>query len=89
MLGFYLPGHPKTFALCIGARSNNYGLFQERLPKAFQEIIFIHPASDPVTSPLFSETFSSVEQRGVVTLRQAPQFANPYNVYIAVLRKSL
>jgi hypothetical protein len=89
MLGFYLPGHPKTYALCIGARSNNYGLFQDRRPKAFQKIIFIHPASDPVTGPLFSETFSCVEQRGVVTLRQAPQFTNPYNVYIAVLRKSL
>ena len=89
MLGFYLPDHPKTFALSLGTRLNNYGLFHERKPKAFQKIIFIHPAADPVSGPLFSETFSSVEQRGVVTLRQAPKIASLYNVYVAVFRNSL
>ena len=81
MLGFYLPDHPKTFSICAGARPNNYSLFQE--------VIFIHPASDKAAGPLFSDIFSSVEQRGTVTLEQAPHFASPYNVYVAVLRKPL
>jgi 4-amino-4-deoxy-L-arabinose transferase-like glycosyltransferase len=89
MLGFYLPDHPLTYALCLGARQNSYALFQARTPKPFQEIIFIHPASDSVTGPTFSETFSSIQQQGVATLRQAPHSATPYNVYVAVLRKSL
>jgi undecaprenyl-diphosphatase len=89
MLGYYLPDHPKTFAFCLGTRQNSYGLFLERKPHAFQRIIFIYPAADPITGPLFSETFSSIELRGVVTLRQAPQFASPYNVFAAALRKSL
>jgi hypothetical protein len=89
MLGFYLPDHPKAFSFCIGARQNNYCLFQERKPKAFQKVIFIDPATGPVAGPLFSEIFSSLEQRGIVTLRQAPHMASPYTVYVAVLRKSL
>jgi undecaprenyl-diphosphatase len=89
MLGFYLPDHPKTFSLCLGARPNNYTLFLERKPAAFQKIIFIHPAEDPVEGPLFSETFFSIEKKGAVSLRQAPRFANSYNIYVAVLRKPL
>jgi dolichol-phosphate mannosyltransferase len=89
MLGFYLPDHPKTYALSLGARPNNYSMLRERKPKAFQKIIFIHPAGDPIAGPLFKGAFSSVEQRGVVTLRQAPEIASTYNVYVAVFRNSL
>jgi 4-amino-4-deoxy-L-arabinose transferase-like glycosyltransferase len=89
MLGYYLPDHPKTFALCLGARENNYNLFSERKPRAFQKIIFIHPAVDVINRPLYSDIFSSIEKRGAATLRQGPRCANTFNVYVAILRKSL
>lgn len=89
MLGFYLPDHPRTFALSLGARENNYGLFQERRPRAFQKIIFIHPSGDPVSSPIFSETFLSIDLRSAATLYQGPRSSSVYNVYFATMRKSL
>jgi 4-amino-4-deoxy-L-arabinose transferase-like glycosyltransferase len=89
MLGFYLPDHPKTYAFCLGARENNYVLFQERKPTAFQRIIFIHPSGDPVAGPLYSNTFLSIDRQETATLHQGPTCATPYNVYTAVMRRSL
>jgi hypothetical protein len=89
MLGLYLPDHPKTVALNIGGRQNNYSLLTERKPKAFQKIIFIHPASDSISGPLFSEAFSSVERRGTVSLDQGRGNERSFTVYLVAMRKSL
>jgi 4-amino-4-deoxy-L-arabinose transferase-like glycosyltransferase len=89
LLGFYLPDHPRTFALNIGARNNQYSLFRENKPTDSSKVIFIHSPDDPNLQSLVEKSFLSITLSGKITLHQGNGVNNSFGIFTGLLRRQL
>ena len=71
LFAFYLPDHPKTFTLNVGARTDQYSLWPVRKPQPGTKVIFLHSADDPYISTICEHSFSSYALWAKVRFGQA------------------
>jgi 4-amino-4-deoxy-L-arabinose transferase-like glycosyltransferase len=89
LLAFYLPDHPETIALNIGARDNQYSLLQRTKPTGAKTVLFIHQTDDPAIRPYLAAVFSSLLLSGQVMLRQEKSSTQPFGVFTGIVKASL
>ena len=86
LFGFYLPDHPKTFALNTGSRDNQYSLWPQRRPAASSSVMFLHSPGDPYLDTIFKRNFSLFTLWEKATLHQGKNRESTWGVFTGLLR---
>ena len=86
LFGFYLPDHPKTFALNTGSRDNQYSLWPQRRPAASSSVMFLHSPDDPYLDTIFKRNFCLFALRDKATLHQGKNRESTWGVFTGLLR---
>ena len=86
VFGFYLPDHPKMFALNTNSRDNQYSLWPQRRPAAGSSVFLLHSTDDWFLDTIIKKNFSIIALRDRATLRQSKTITNDWGIYSGVLK---
>ncbi len=86
LLAFYLPDHPRTFALNVATRDNQYSLWPQRKPPPSTKVIFLHSVDDPYLTTVCERSFSSYALWAQVRVRQAGCAIENWGILTGTLR---
>jgi 4-amino-4-deoxy-L-arabinose transferase-like glycosyltransferase len=87
-MAFYLPDHPRTLALNINSRPNQYSLFQQKKRLTGNKVIFISQTNDSCKlASSVSSGLDSIQCVGIAYRRPDARTKIPYGVFIAKVRE--
>ncbi len=86
LFAYYLPDHPRTFALNIRSRDNQYSLWPQRRPAASARVIFLHSTDDPNLTMLCEKSFSSYALWATVKQRRGAKDIHNWGIITGTLR---
>jgi hypothetical protein len=86
VFGFYLPDHPRLFALNTNSRDNQYSLWPQRRPAAGSTVMALHSPDDPNLEVIFKKNFSIFALRDRAALRVGKNGTSDWGVFTGVLR---
>jgi 4-amino-4-deoxy-L-arabinose transferase-like glycosyltransferase len=86
LFGFYLPDHPKTFALNTGSRDNQYSLWPQRRPATSVSVLFLHSPGDPYLDTIFVRNFSLFALCDTAVLYQGKNRESTWGVFKGMIR---
>ncbi len=86
-LAFYLPDHPKTLALNIHSRPNQYSQTQKQKVPVSSKMLFTTQLSDSCTlHPIIAEHLDILSRAGIAVVHPSAGQLKRYGVFIAQLR---
>jgi hypothetical protein len=87
LIAFYLPDHPKTLALNINSRPNQYALPEWRKRLTSRRALFISSVGDSCVLPSsIAAGLDSIKCAGTVQRRPDARTNIPYGVFVAEVR---